>query len=301
MRSYYFPLLFLVPGFEGDAVESGSFHVAKRRWQTNTFDLATLATKHKLHLPYQAMDVFLSRCNMELRIEGRGSLDDAATAFQSFRLALYATGVSPFISPFVTTYSINDYSGINSRDSEYLRKDLHPSMEEGLTSETRTLEAWPLEMSLRTVILEDRLALSGDAFREAVEKEASWDALASAGVLRTIQETANAAPMILPLEQSVLHIWSAIEAMFPAVNTEVAFKIALYVAQLTESGPARLEAYERVRTSYKLRSSITHGSRREVSLDQWQQTWGVLIDAYNAIIRRGSLPTEQDLIAELLS
>ena len=62
VQPFYFPLLFLVPGFPDDAVDTGPFQIAKRRWDTSTFDLATLATKHKLHLPYQAMDVFLSRC-----------------------------------------------------------------------------------------------------------------------------------------------------------------------------------------------------------------------------------------------
>lgn len=301
MQAFYFPLLFLVPGFDGDSVEAGPFQIAKRRWETSIFDLATLATKHKLHLPYQAMDVFLSHCNSELRVDGRASLEEATAAFRSFRLALYATGLSPFISPFVTTYSINEYSGINNRDSEHLRKNLYPGMEEGLTSEAGTLEAWSLEMSFRTVILEDKLELTVDAVAEAAEKAAAWEALGAAGPLRIIEETANAAPTVLPLGQSLLHIWSAIEALFPSVNHEVAFKIALYVAQLTASGPSRLEAYERVRASYKLRSGLTHGGQKKVSLEQWQQTWDVLIDAYNAVVRRGSLPAEQELISELLS
>lgn len=238
---------------------------------------------------------------MELRISGRASLEEATAAFRSFRLALYATGLSPFLSPFVTNYSINEYSGINSRDSESLRKHLPPGMEKGLTSEAGTLEAWPLELSFQTVVLPDTLDMTEDAVVEAAEKAAVWETLGAAGPLRAIEETANAAPMILPLGQSVLHIWSAIETLFPNVRMEVKFRIALYVSQLTASGAARLEVYDRVRASYDLRSSITHGSQKEVSMDQWQQTWGVLIDAYNAVVQRGSLPAEQELIAELLS
>jgi hypothetical protein len=85
------------------------------------------------------------------------------------------------------------------------------------------------------------------------------------------------------------------------VRTEATFKTALYLAQLTESGPARGEVYERAHDSYRLRSDITHGSQRGVSIDQWKQAWGLFMDAYNAVIRRGSLPSETDLIAELLS
>jgi hypothetical protein len=217
VQSFYFPLLFLVPGFSEDYVEGGPFQIAKRRWETSIFDLATLATKHNLHLPYQAMDVFLSRCNMELRIDGRASLEEATAVFRSFRLALYSTGLSPFISPFVTTYSINDYSGINTRDSEFLRKNLYPDAEEGLTSDAGTLEAWPLELSFQSVILPDSLEVSAGAVADAAEKAEVWEALAAAArPLRTIEETANAAPMVLPVGQSLLHVWSAIEALFPA-------------------------------------------------------------------------------------
>lgn len=301
-QSFYFPLLFLLPNFSGDSVEAGAFEIAKRRWDTSIFDLATLATKHRLHLSYQAMDVFLSRCNMELCISGQTSLEEASVTFRSFRLALYAMGVSPFISPFVTTYSINDYSGINSRDSESLRENLPPGMEEGLTSETGTLEAWPLELSFQCMIISDALELSKKTITEAAEKARAWLALsASSGSLRSIEETANAAPKILPADQSVLHVWSAIEALFPSIRSELTFRIALYLAQLAESGSARLEVYERVRSSYKLRSNITHGSQRKVSAEQWQQTWKLLTDAYNAVIRRGHLPTEEELVAELLS
>jgi hypothetical protein len=118
VRAFFYPLLFLVPGFDGPVVECQSFRLARRRWETSTFDLATLATKHKLHLPYQVMDVFLSRCNMELCISGKRSLEEANEAFQMLRISLYSNGVSPFLCPFVTTYSINEYSGINSRDSD---------------------------------------------------------------------------------------------------------------------------------------------------------------------------------------
>lgn len=302
MQSFYFPLLFLVPGFSEDSVEAGPFQIAKRRWETSTFDLATLATKHNLHFSYQTMDVFLSSCNMELRIDNQASLEEAVATFRSFRLALYSTGLSPFISPFVTTYSINDYSGINSRDSDSLRKNLPPGMKKGLTSDTGTLEAWPLELSFQSVIIPDNLDLSAGAVAEAAEKAEVWEALAAAArPLQTIEETANAAPMILPPSQSVLHVWSALEALFPDVNTEVTFRIALNIAQLTESGPARLDVYERVRASYKLRSRITHGSQREVSVEQWRQTWSLLMDSYSAVIRRGYLPAETDLLAELLS
>jgi hypothetical protein len=98
MADFYFPLLFLTPEFEGDLIEYPPYRLARRRWQTSTFDLATLATRHKLHLPYQAMDVWLNKCNVELAICGQDSHEAAIASFEAWRLGLYAAEVSPFLS-----------------------------------------------------------------------------------------------------------------------------------------------------------------------------------------------------------
>src|SRR5436305_4974255 len=95
-QAFYYPLLFLTPDFEELAVEAGGFLLSKRQWQTSTFDLATLATRHKLHLPYQVMDVFLSRCNLEVAVVDCDEVEAATEKLQNLRLALYAEGVSPF-------------------------------------------------------------------------------------------------------------------------------------------------------------------------------------------------------------
>lgn len=71
-KSYYFPVLFLMPAFEGPELDLGGFALSIRRWQTTVFDLATLATQHKLHLPYQAMDLLLAHCNLEVRVSDAG-------------------------------------------------------------------------------------------------------------------------------------------------------------------------------------------------------------------------------------
>src|SRR5262249_21971840 len=125
MPDFFFPLLFFSPGFGGETVGCGIFRLARRERETSIFDFATLPTRPKLHLPYQAMDVFLSRCNMELRVSGKPSLGEANEALHGLRVALYSTSVSPFLCPFVTTHSINEYSGINSRDSEALRAKMY--------------------------------------------------------------------------------------------------------------------------------------------------------------------------------
>jgi hypothetical protein len=119
MPSFFFPCLILEPAFEGDTIRVGEVAIHKRLWSTSTFDLATLATKHKLHLAYQIMDVFLSHVNCELEIQA-AKIEAATTNAEIFKAMLYLNGTTPFVMSFVTSHSLNAYSGINSRDSEHL-------------------------------------------------------------------------------------------------------------------------------------------------------------------------------------
>ena len=298
---FFYPLLFLTPSFEGDAIECSPFRIERRKWETSTFDLATLATRHKLHLPYQVMDVLLSRCNMELGISGKRSLADANEAFQTLRLALYSSGVSPFLCPFVTSYSINDYSGINSRDSEFLRAKMHPGMETGLTSDVGMVEVWPLELSFKCIVVPDCLALTNASFNTAVQKAAIWkQLLARFPQLKAVMNATLAVPTLGDQGQSLLHIWTGLEALFPSISTEVSFRIALYIAQLTSSETARFPHYEAVRAAYGIRSKVAHGAKTSITKEEWNQAWKILMDCLNALQQRKCLPTEQELLAELL-
>ena len=231
----------------------------------------------------------------------QSSLEEANESFQAFRLALYAGGLSPFLSPFVTSHSINEYSGVNSRDSDHLREKLDPSLMEGLRSDVDTLEAWPVELSFQCILLEEGLALSENVFSKAAENAGRWSRLVcEKPLLKVVNDAANSAPKLLSLDQSLLHLWSAIEALFPSVSAELSFRIALYLAQLIGPPTARLACFEKVRDAYSLRSKVTHGSRQNISLEEWRSTWLLLMDAVNAIIRRQSLPSEQELVSELL-
>lgn len=68
-HKFHFPVLFWRPAEEFDSVVEPPFALIRRKWETTVFDLATLASRHRLHLPYQLMDVLLSRCNLEIRVE----------------------------------------------------------------------------------------------------------------------------------------------------------------------------------------------------------------------------------------
>jgi len=231
MNDYFFPSLFLVPEFDAPQIESAVVSLAKRRWETSTFDLATLATRHRLHLPYQVMDVFLSKCNVELCIKQQPSLENAVARLRSLKMALYAAGVSPFVTPFITSHSINAYSGINSRDSDSLRSKLPPGMQEGITSDTATVEAWPLDLSFQCVVLSDALQVTGEVFLDACGRAISWSSMiATQDTLRGFSDAALSTVMMGSLSQSILHMWCAIESLFPSVGSELSFRVSVCLA-----------------------------------------------------------------------
>jgi hypothetical protein len=302
MNDYFFPVLFLVPEFETPSIVKGNLCLAKRRWETSIFDLATLATRHKLHLPYQVMDVFLSKCNAEVCVKQQASLEDAVAHLRSLKLALYGVGVSPFVTPFVTSHSINAYSGINSRDSDSLRSKLPVGMQEGITSDTASVEAWPLDLSFQCVVLPDSLQVSSELFSNACDNAFAWSSMiASHDTLRGFSDAALSTVMMSSLSQSILHMWCAIESLFPGVGAELSFRVSLYLAQLVSEGAGRRAYFDKVKKGYNTRSRIAHGAKNEATIDEWKAAWEIVTDTFNALVRRGLLSSEEALLEDLMS
>lgn len=178
---------------------------------------------------------------------------------------------------------------------------MYPGMEVGLTSEAGIVEAWPLELSFQCMAVPDALPITNAKFKEASGKAAVWEQLlARFPQPKAIVDAAGAAPMLATRGQSLLHVWSALEALSPSVSTEVTFRIALYIAQLTSEGADRLSRYERVRAAYSIRSKVAHGARASVTVDEWNQAWGILMDCLNALSQRADLPSERELLSEKL-
>lgn len=300
-QRFFFPLLFLQPDFEwSEPIEVPPFRLARRLWETSTFDLATLASRHRLQIPYQVMDVMLARCNVEVAIQAN-DLEDAVDWLHCLLLGLYVERASPTIAPFATSYAINDYSGINSRDSELLREKLPPDLRSGLTSDEGTVEAWPVQLSFYCRVLPERLKINLDCFQQAAKSAQRWRELEAVhSALRVVRNTAQAAPLLGLIEQSLLHIWCGVEALFPKVSTEVSFRLALYLAQLQQI-ELPSEVFQRTRAAYNLRSRIAHGSGPKVTDAQWREAWDLLISAASAILQRGRLPSEDELLNEILT
>ncbi|MDO8777511.1 MAG: HEPN domain-containing protein [Burkholderiaceae bacterium] len=297
-QPFYFPLLFLHPRFEPD-LTIGRYSAAVRRWSTSTFDLATLATQHDLHLPYQVMDVMLARCNIELAIDDAPSHKEAIEQLDYFRVGAYLAGCSPFVTPFVTTRSINEYSGINERDSA-LHRGVEPKIPSPFSSVNGKLSAWPIELSFFCMTRPNALDLTEERFKDAVRSAEAWAALCKkTSVLRALTAAFMSAPLMGTREQSLLHIWTAIESLFPTVSTEVSFRLGLYLTVLCALPKDRSEFHRKVKVAYGIRSKVAHGALSAITIEQWDEAWHLLCGCARAIVARGAVPSEPELLEEL--
>lgn len=302
--TFYLPLTVLQPAFDGESVVAPPYTVAKRKWEVGTLDLMTLSLHHTLHMPYEAMAVMLADVHCEVAVTGNVSHLEAVDMARSFRAALYGLRVSPSVVPYVASHSTNDYAGINARNAPTPPASLHEGLRDGITSKTATVEVWPMELYMAAWRLYDRVELTEEKIREAASKATAWRAMAATQKpLVALERALVASPLVAPVEQSILHLWSAIEALFPKVSTEVVFRLALYVAQLVEGqrGGDRRGYARRVRNAYNLRSKIAHGSVTDVDPDVWIDSWDIACDVYNAVHARGRLASEDELEDEALS
>ena len=165
----------------------------------------------------------------------------------------------------------------------------------------QTSPPWPLELSFQCTVIPEQLQVDSSTFGTAVPRAHRWLDLASgSSSLALAGDAAAAAPTLAPLSQSLLHIWSGLEALFPSVTTELAFRLALYLAQLSAAERDRTETYDKAREAYRIRSKVTHGSQASVSFSTWIETWELLVLALKSVFSRGQLPKEEELLAELL-
>jgi hypothetical protein len=297
---FYFPLLFLRPNLEGD-LTIGQYAIAVRKWSTSTFDLATLATQHDLHIPYQVMDVMLSQCNIELAICDVTSHDQAIEHLDYFRVGAYLAGCSPFVVPFVTTKSVNEYSGINERDSA-LQLGETPKVPSDFSSTSGKLSAWPVELSFSCITRTNALLFTKEHFSTAVRTANTWQLLCKkTGALRALTNAFMSSPLLPTRGQSLLHIWTAIESLFPTVTSEVSFRLGLYLTVLCAKPNERREFHRKVKLAYGVRSKVAHGAVDGVTVDQWNEAWHLLCGCAQAVVERGAVPTESELLDEIFS
>jgi hypothetical protein len=284
MPKFYYPCLFIAPGFDEDGLSYGSVALRKRRWEVSTFDLATLATKHRLHLRYQLIDILLAHCNLEIELEA-DNLEEACAEIDVLRAMLYVQGTSPFVIPFCATHSLNEYAGINSRDSEILRAKLPEDLQRGPTSSDIRVEVWPHEPSLTCRIEDESVVLRKEQWDSAAGAVSHWKKLEmETTVLRASRKALCSAPAIPDIGSSLLHVWQGIESLFPSVNMEVSFRLSLLVAQLVSILEKAGETYKKAKRSYADRSRIAHGNAAKVGHAEWNTAWTLLVACLRAVL-----------------
>ncbi len=301
MPSFFFPCTTLIPDFPEDTVNFGQFSFHKRLWQTTIFDLATLQTKHKLHMPMHLMEVFLNHSNLEIEVRA-DSVEEAGERARLLQVMIYLQDTCTFLMPFVTTHSLNSYSGINSRDSDLLSKNLSAGMKEGITSDgSQVVEAWNHEMSLWCMPSFGDRKVTADVFEAAERDVRTWEILENKFKNLPISRLSlQTAPIIQHPGSSLLHIWQGIESIFQ-VSTEVTFRVSLMLAQLTSVILDPDATYKLAKKSYSVRSKAAHGSLASIGQSEWSDAWHLLTLCLKAIVVRGKLPTQDDLISELLA
>lgn len=303
MASFYFPLLFWTP-VSNDEVKSGPFTLVPRRWDVSVFDLYSLvAERHPLKMSAELMQIYLPMVSLEIAVEADDHLK-AKDLLDTLRVMLYLKGVSPTVAPFSLSHSMNDYAGINSRDSIFLKNRLPEGLREGITAKNSRIEGWPAELTLSILHANDAGLSSGideDSFVQATIASADWkqveEKFGKAAVLRSALARA---PLMPDYASSILHIWQAIENVF-GKGPEKTYRLSLTLAQLCDPVAPRKETYERAKKCYGERSNITHGTARDIGEAEWLRSWGLLLLVVNAILHRRVIPSENDLFSELLS
>lgn len=303
LASYFAPCISVSPGFDDPVVDVQDFRLHRRGWEVSTFDLATLATKHKLHVSYQLMDVFLNGpTHLEIEVSGSPSREEATARLEYFRAMLYLNGVAPFIIPFIATHSFNAYAGINSRDSDLLREKLPVALKDGITSATVTVEVWPHELSLMTFCFRDAKPVTAE-----IASKAAWQVQQIRVLehkhpeLTAVRYALTTAPQITHLGSSLLHLWTGLESLFPNVRAEVSFRISLLLAELASPIKPAAITYEVAKRSYTHRSNAAHGNLKRIGYEEWCEAWELLCTCLLSVIHRGDLPNESALLRSMLA
>ncbi|QUC62980.1 hypothetical protein IOD14_42995 [Streptomyces sp. A2-16] len=305
MGTYYAPLAGLIPEGFSEPTQAGAYGLVPRKWEVSLFDWAELGSKHNLHIPYTVGDTRLKGCNLELAITGE-SIEDAQEKIAPFHVMMYAREFHPFSVQFISSHSINEYAGICSRKSSYGIDLLPEGLREGITSDTASVEIWGAPYSSGSSTRREALnrSVTPNLFAQVAEDVEKWIGLRDRyPVCLFLERVLTSSPVVPDVGQSLLHVWTGLESIFPKVQSEVSFRLALYLAQLQSPLGDRQDFFQRAKRSYGDRSKVAHGGviKTKGGVDPWMEAWSILTHTVRAILERRSIPTEEDLIQELLA
>ncbi|MFD5512809.1 hypothetical protein ACFWIB_34340 [Streptomyces sp. NPDC127051] len=304
MGEYYAPISGLIPRNINEPAWVEDYGFIPRKWDVSIFDWAELGSKHSLHIPYTMGDMRLKGCNMEVAISAK-SIEEAREKILPFHVAMYARGVHPFSVQFISSHSINEYAGICSRKSSYGVDLLPEGMRTGITSSTAHVEVWPAPYTSGSAFSKDGLTrhATPELLTRTVDDVHRWNSLRDKhSVCLFLERVLTSSPCVADPGQSLLHVWTGLESIFPKVQSEVSFRLALYLAQLQAPLGDRQQFFQKTKRSYGDRSKVAHGGelKPKGGVDPWMETWSILTHTIRAMLERGEIPTEEELINELL-
>ena len=283
---------------------SGLFlSLSPRKWNVSVFDWTYLAVTppHRLYAEYQLIEVLTKNCNVSIGLRGASDHEEAKRKFSALRAMSCALGVEPLIAQFVGTHPLDALSAVNGAPAD--SEDARHATAAAIRSGEETVEVWWNQPTLSLLPSGSGLFLDSERAQAAGGLLETWTDLCDRSPsLRVLEEVLVNAPVSTSYPQATMSVWGALESLFPSVQTEVTFRVGMYLTQLVQP-PEPLAYLKSVRSAYGLRSRIAHGSvsstRDEIAA--WRGAWTLLCDATLAITRRGGLPTEEDLTREMLS
>lgn len=287
-----------VAEFDGPSLSLGP-----RKWNVSVFDWTYLSVTppHRLNAQYQFVDVLTKTCDVSIGLPVAGDHLEAKRRFSALRAMSCALGVEPVIAPFVGTHPLDALSAINGAPAD--SEDPRHATAALIRSGEEAVEVWWNQPTLSLLPSGSGLFLSAERAQAADALIDVWvDLCEQVPRLRVLEEVLVNAPVSPSYPQATMSVWGALESLFPSVQSEVTFRVGMYLTQLVRpSGP--LAYLKSVRSAYAQRSKIAHGSvsSRRDEVAAWRGGWNLLCDATLAITRRGGLPTEEDLTREMLT
>ncbi|MEA4873398.1 MAG: HEPN domain-containing protein [Synergistaceae bacterium] len=299
MSTFYFPCQFITfQDNELDNYQIGRYGINRRKYNFSIFDSSTLAVDHKLlNTPYQNMEIFFHNVGAELLVEDCESVDDARQMIEVLRLAMLVAGSSCFFMPYITNTRMDLYCEINYRSSENLRRYLSQESQEMPVPPEGSIEFSAYETYYHNFIFHGEHLIDKKFFEKSVAIAEKWSALeVNTQNLIMARKATSIAPIINDSSMCIMQIWQGIESFFTQ-NSELTFRLSLLIALLI--GENRREVFENVKSQYKIRSKVAHGDKIVVNNNELVEAWNLLISIIKAVVVRGKLPTEDELMSEI--
>ena len=100
------------------------------------------------------------------------------------------------------------------------------------------------------------------------------------------------------MREAVAKLWTGIEALFPSVDSELRYRLAVLIASLLEPrGPSRKGRYDAIKRLYDRRSKAVHGTKMtdDHLRTTMEQSYLVLRDLIVRVLDKGQMFTDSEL------